>query len=566
MYLEHNKKQPACAMATDIDAFLEARLRSVRRRYGRSQRLPYWRWGYACAIRCMLRGIQGQWPPASVVDDQLEQFQKHLDGVDFWSGYRDLHRHHARCFLQYLHQRGLVPDTVQPMEVSRYFRVALTLYKKRNPNLVKNKKWWLKIHRRIIYRLLRSVQGEWPPGSAPSPWLSKLRTHLEQAGYCRDHIAMRISAARQFLRYLGERHISPEAAGTAEMDAFVRRKLAQVRNKDIRRCRSKYRSPVCQLMQLIHPVWPPPQEPANAIDRFVRDEHEGYLTCMRDLHGFSKGTLVKNGDEAKRFLHWLGPRANYKTLSLLNVSDIDAYFQHRMPELRRATRRGVCASLRSFMRYLYSKGHIRQDLSMAVTGPPRYAFAEIPRAFSEEDIQRLLRTVEHDRSPSGLRDRAILLLLVTYGIRAGEVARLRLEDIDWREERIRIRQSKTGAESHLPLVTSVGNALLEYLEEGRPQSGRREVFLGIYAPHNPFSCGSSLASLIQHRVKRAGIATKGRHGSHALRFARAIRLLRASVPIKTIGDLLGHQSADSTGVYLRLAEDDLRSISLEIPQ
>ncbi len=203
---------------------------------------------------------------------------------------------------------------------------------------------------------------------------------------------------------------------------------------------------------------------------------------------------------------------------------------------------------------------------MAVTGPPRYAFAEIPRAFSEEDIQRLLRTVEHDRSPSGLRDRAILLLLVTYGIRAGEVARLRLEDIDWREERIRIRQSKTGAESHLPLVTSVGNALLEYLEEGRPQSGRREVFLGIYAPHNPFSCGSSLASLIQHRVKRAGIATKGRHGSHALRFARAIRLLRASVPIKTIGDLLGHQSADSTGVYLRLAEDDLRSISLEIPQ
>jgi site-specific recombinase XerD len=107
---------------------------------------------------------------------------------------------------------------------------------------------------------------------------------------------------------------------------------------------------------------------------------------------------------------------------------------------------------------------------------------------------------------------------------------------------------------------------LDYLKRARPQSNRREVFLGIYAPHNPFSCGSSLASMIQHRVRRAGITTKGRHGAHALRFARAIGLLRVSVPVKTIGDLLGHQSADSTGVYLRLAEDDLRAISLEIPQ
>lgn len=566
VYLERNNKQPECAVPIDIDAFLEARLRSVRRRYGRSQRLPDWRWGYTCAIHCLLRGIQGQWPPTSAVDDRLAQFQKHLDGLDFWQGYRDLHRHHARCFLKYLDQRGLLPGTVQPIEVSRYFRAAVRLYQKRNPNLVKNKKRWLKIHRRVIHQLLRSVQGEWPPGSAPSPWLSKLRTHLEQTGYCRDHIAMRLSAARQFLRYLGECHISPEAAGTAEMDAFIQRKLARTRDKDMRRCRSKYRSPICQLMRLIHPVWPPLREPANAVDRFVRDVHEGYVTWMRDLHGFSKLTLVKNGDEAKRFLDWLGPRANYKRLSLLNVSDIDAYFQHRLPELRRATRRGVCFCLRSFMRYLHSEGRIRRDLSLTITGPPRYAFAEIPRAFSEDDIQKLLQMVEHDRSPSGLRDRAILLLLVTYGLRAGEVARLRLEDIDWREERIRIRQSKTGTESHIPLVTSVGNALLAYLQRARPQSNRREVFLGIYAPHNPFSCGSSLASLIQHRVKRAGITTRGRHGSHALRFARAIRLLRASVPIKTIGDLLGHQSADSTGVYLRVAEDDLRAISLEIPQ
>ena len=565
-YLERNEKQPESAGPSDIDAFLQARLRRARQHGGRSQRLPDWRWGYTGAIRCMLRSIQGQWPPASAVDDQEARFQKHLDDLDFCHGYRALHHHHARCFLKYLDERGLLPDTVKPTDVSGYFHAAVKLYRKRNPNLVKNKKRWLTIHRRIIHRLLQSVQGEWPPGSAPSPWLSKLRTHVEQAGYCKDHIAMRVSAARQFLRYLSERHIAPEVASTAEMDAFIQQKLSQTRSKNRRICRSKYRSPICQLMRLIHPVWPPPQQPAGPIERFVCVVHHGYVGWMRDVHGFSKPTLLKNGGESKRFLHWLGPRASYKTLSSLTVSDIDAYFHHRMPELRRATRRGVCGCLRSFMKYLHSEGRLRRDLSLAITGPPRYAFAEIPRAFSEDDVQKLLQTVEHDRSQSGLRNRAILLLLVTYGLRAGEVARLRLEDIDWREERIRIRQSKTGAESHLPLVAPVGNALLEYLQRGRPQSERREVFLGIYAPHNPFSCGSSLASLIQHRVKRAGIKTDGRHGAHALRFARAIQLLRASVPVKTIGDMLGHQSADSTGVYLRLAEDDLRAISLEIAE
>ncbi len=382
---------------------------------------------------------------------------------------------------------------------------------------------------------------------------------------------MRLSAARQFLRYLRKRNISPEQAGTADLDEFLQRKLDQrgkhrVALKDLQAWRSRYASPIRQLMQLIQPGWPPPAQPANDTERFVSEVYQAYVRWMRDVRGVAEPTIVKNGDEAKRFLRWLGRGASYKTLSSLSIGDIDAYLEHRVPVLRRATRVGVCGCLRGFMAYLHSEGRISRDLSMVITGPPRYAFAEIPRAFSEEDIQRLLRTVENDQTPSGLRDRASLLLLITYGLRAGEVARLRLDDIDWRAERIRIRQSKTGVESHLPLVTPVGNALLDYLRRGRPQTHFREVFLGLYAPYRPFSCGSTLGHLLQRRIKQAAIQPKGRHGTHALRFARAIRLLRASVPIKTIGDLLGHQSADSTGVYLRAAEDDLRAISLEIPQ
>jgi integrase len=235
-----------------------------------------------------------------------------------------------------------------------------------------------------------------------------------------------------------------------------------------------------------------------------------------------------------------------------------------MPGLRRATRVDICICIRSFLRYLRAEAWIGRDLSKLVSGPPVYAFAEIPRAFTKEQVQSMLDAARADRRPSGVRDYAILMLLATYGIRAGEVLRLRLEDIDWRENQLRIRRSKTGVESNLPLVVPVGNALLKYLKHARPKTHFREVFLRIRAPHEPLRHGA-LFSIIGYRLRQAGIEVRGRRGAHAFRFACAASLLQASVPVKTISDLLGHQSAESTGIYLRLAVDDLRAISLDTP-
>jgi integrase len=145
------------------------------------------------------------------------------------------------------------------------------------------------------------------------------------------------------------------------------------------------------------------------------------------------------------------------------------------------------------------------------------------------------------------------------------VVRLRLEDIEWRAERLRVRRSKTGVESFLPLLPPVGDALLDYLQNGRPQTEVREVFLRVRAPHGPFPSGSSLHTIIQRRLTQADIQVKGRHGAHAFRFARAGSLLNAAVPLKSIGDLLGHRSAESTHIYLRLDTEDLRAISIDLP-
>jgi site-specific recombinase XerD len=290
-----------------------------------------------------------------------------------------------------------------------------------------------------------------------------------------------------------------------------------------------------------------------------------YGRWLTELQGLSTETLRKNGDAARLFLQWLGERARPDALKELTISDIDAFLAWRNPKLRRATRSGVSQCLRSFLRYLYGEALISQDLAKHVPAPSRYRFEDIPCALSAQQVRTLLDVTRRDRGPDGLRDYAILLLIKTYGLRSGEVVRLRLQDIDWRHDQIHIKQSKTHSDLWQPLVPAVGNALLDYLRRGRPDGHWREVFLRSRAPGGPFVCGSSLHSVLDRRLRKAGIRAEGKHGPHALRYARAVELLRASIPLKAIGDLLGHRSAESTEVYLKLATEDLRSIALEVP-
>jgi site-specific recombinase XerD len=316
---------------------------------------------------------------------------------------------------------------------------------------------------------------------------------------------------------------------------------------------------------MMNPNWPPPEPPTNEREQFQREVVDGYGRWLVDIHGLSKETVRKNGDAAGVFLQWLGERASRDSLARLGLAEIDQYLAWRMPPLRRATRHGVSQCLRSFLRYLHADKLVGKDLSPLVSGPIMYKFEDIPRAFTEQQVKALVETTRQDKSPTGFRDHAILMLLSTYGLRAGEVVRLRLDDIDWRAERLRIRQSKSGAESFLPLLPPVGEALLDYLRRGRPQTEIREVFLRVRAPHGAFPWGGSLHTIIHRRLKQAGIEVKGRHGAHAFRFARAASLLNAAVPLKSIGDLLGHRSAESTHIYLRLDTDDLRAISIDLP-
>jgi len=241
---------------------------------------------------------------------------------------------------------------------------------------------------------------------------------------------------------------------------------------------------------------------------------------------------------------------------------VDAYFEARAPGLRRKSLKDVAERLRSLLRHLHRTGRTAVDLAQQIIAPMLYAYESIPSALSLDQVAAVLKSTRKDRSPMGLRGYAILLLLSTYGMRAGEIAQLRLDDIDWRAETLRIRHSKTGARSLLPLMEPVGKALIDYLQHGRPKTDAREIFIRSRAPYRPLS---HIYSEVRGRMEAAGVRPSGKRGPHIFRHARAVSLLRAAVPQKVIGDILGHRSTAATIPYLKLATEDLRAIALEIP-
>lgn len=422
-----------------------------------------------------------------------------------------------------------------------------------------------------INRLLRAVFGAWPPGSEPDPIIEEFRRHLVTQGFSTAGIPSQLSDIRAFLRYLQEHRKALTSVHPDDVSRYLEVRLALYRRRngrapnniaDWRHARS---GSIHRLLRMVQRQWPPVRPAASALELSHREILSAYTAWMIDLRGLCHPTVRKNSHAARVFLEWLGDAARVEKLPELTVLDIDCFLAWRNPKLRRATRHGVVCCLRDFLRFLRDKDYLEFDLATAVPRVKLYRFEDVPKAFRPDQVKAVLEHIYKDKTPLGLRDYAITLLLATYGLRAGEIARMRLEDIDWKREEFCVIQSKSHLPLRLPLTIDVGNAILRYLHRGRPHSKTREVFLRSRAPQGPFRTASSLGSMIQRRLRQAAIRVDGRRGTHAFRYAHAVNLLRAQVPFKTIGDLLGHRSPTATGVYLKLATNDLRSVALEVP-
>ncbi len=398
-------------------------------------------------------------------------------------------------------------------------------------------------------------------------WLTKLNTYFKSEQYSRDGRES-VSIARRFLIYLQRKGLTIHTVQACD----VTRYLKGVKRLRPYACRTAlsdgqrhcYRSALYVLLRLVHGQWPPAVALRTEREIFHRELLKGYDGWMLDLRGLCRLSRASRCASALRYLQWLGERGSEAHLGTMTLERIDAHVQARMLSLRqRSTKKAVAVHLRSFLRYLHSSGRI-PDFSSAVLIPKLYVHEGIPSALQPEQIAQVLRSTRQDRSPMGLRDYAILTLLSSYGLRAGEITALCLQDIDWAHDRLRIRHSKTGVHSELPLLRAPGEAILDYLRKGRPTTTRREVFLRSCAPYRALR-GGSLHSVLEPRLKAASVVPRGKRGPHAFRHAKAASLLRSAVPLKVIGDVFAHRSASSTMAYLKLDVEQLRGIALEIP-
>lgn len=245
----------------------------------------------------------------------------------------------------------------------------------------------------------------------------------------------------------------------------------------------------------------------------------------------------------------------------LTLEQIDDYVTGLRSRWSRRTTARFCSSLRPFLRFLHQKGYLTRDLAPSVAAPVVRPGERPPRGLPWGDVQRLVEAVDVSRR-TGRRDYAVLLIMAMYGMGAAEVLHLRLEDLDWRANSVRVYRPKTQVEYLLPLLPAVGQALVGYLQNGRPAVSSRHVFIAAKEPHGPMS-----ASAVRYMIRKyAGVAgLTAPLGGHVLRHSHARQQMELGASMKTIGDILGHRDPASTSAYIRVPTRRLRAIALPVP-
>jgi integrase/recombinase XerD len=396
--------------------------------------------------------------------------------------------------------------------------------------------------------------------------IAALRAALTCGQYNRVVIGNYCAYARGFLAYLARRELQVSDVTQAHVDEYLRHAIRLFRKRHGRPPASCWhsipRSGIHALLRLAQGQWPPAPKATCAAEELRFAICAEYETWLREERGLAEPSIYALMWEGRNFLTWQLDRCGVDSLKEMTVGDIDHYMETRSPHQTRKSVKDVAERLRSILRYLHRTGRTATDLSPHVIAPLLYAYEGAPSILEQDQIAAVLQVAGKDRTPMGLRDHAILQLLATYGLRSSEIRNLRIEDIDWRAEAIRIKHTKTRACSFLPLMAPAGAAVIAYLRSGRPETDAREVFIRMRAPYHKLG---TLGSVVRRRLREAGVEPPGKSGPHIFRHARAVEMLRAAVPQKIIGDMLGHRSTEATAPYLKLATEDLRDIALDVP-
>lgn len=304
------------------------------------------------------------------------------------------------------------------------------------------------------------------------------------------------------------------------------------------------------------------QSPPSPLPSPLVLQVERYSAYLRTVRGFSPSTVHQHLCTTQELLTYLHFEKNTQALRMLDARTLEAFLKKTATHSGRGTLQHVVAQLRGFLRYLATTGQIRPGLECQIDTPRCYRLEQLPRSLPWSTVEAFLRSIRRT-TPMGRRDYTMFSLMSAYGLRSKEVVSLTLDDIDWHAGSVHIRQTKTRRALELPLTDSVASVLIDYLKTVKRPEGYRELFLRMRAPTGRLK-PTAVTEAFQAWSRRSGLAIPFQ-GAHCLRHSYAVHLLRQGTPLKTIGDLLGHNSAESTAVYLRLATEDLREVGLPVP-
>jgi integrase/recombinase XerD len=381
---------------------------------------------------------------------------------------------------------------------------------------------------------------------------------LAGRGYGTKSIWRRVPIVAAFGEFARERGARVLGDLPAHVEAFVAERVRShgARTGSDRPMAKEVRGPVEQMLSVVVAGFEPSGRPHHA--QPFAGAVPGFFDYLVEERGLRPASVVCYRHHLDRFEAYLARvGAGVRELSPVLLS---AFITERAGAgLAKTTVREGCGVLRVFLRYAHREGVLCRDLSGTVEWPQAYRLATIPRSISWADVERVLVGVDR-RTPCGKRDYAILLLLVVYGLRGREVAALTLDDIDWRRERLAVPERKAGHSTAFPLSPPVGQAIVDYLRHGRPDTTDRHVFFRAVAPRRPLGAAAVSACARSYLLK-AGIDVP-RPGSHTLRHTCVQRLVDAEFSLKEIGDFVGHRSAASTEIYAKVAVEPLREVAL----
>jgi len=288
-------------------------------------------------------------------------------------------------------------------------------------------------------------------------------------------------------------------------------------------------------------------------------EFGGYLQSER---GLAATTIAHHQPAILRFLSEVCP-AGVSDLGKIKQDEVIRYVECHAQDWSPKSAKLMCWSLRAFLRYLHHTGMNPHALAGCVPSIKQWNLVGLPTYLSAAQVQQVLDGCDRE-SAVGRRDFAILMMLSKLGLRAGEVATLALDDIDWRAGEMLVR-AKGRQRTRMPIASDVGAAIVAYLQNGRPKSSCRRLFLRSLAPHTGFASASAITYIAKTALDRAGIQGYAHQGAHLFRHSLATELLRASATLSEIGQLLRHKSHDTTRIYAKVDIEALRTLSQPWP-